>query len=429
MKVILSLLLAIIAYKTSAATINVTNSTVVPAQNIAVNVPNQILGAFETTVTDEPVVINLMIWRYLPKVGVSSLPPIYNIVIVDQNNTVIAGPVSSPDQLVFFTDRVVFPVGKSTYYLKGRLDSGFTNNQSFEFRTRPSVGWSYTIPFSGAGGLGEVSGSPVPLPDQDMALSTITAKRPSLRIRPDPAFQPQRIFGGRTGIVMGQFLFDASESSEDVRITSIQMSLTTSNVSAMDLTYCQLFDGTTVLNSGYNSIHPARQGTITFPFDTWVTIPKGTVKTLTLKGNTSWQIGNGTLSWSVASPQTVSTATGVQSSIVVSTSDEVNCAQSEVKPGGWALGKILWVRDVGPGDPLWVGSLQPGVMTASVASVEFDCDPALRYKIQASTDLKVWYDALGGAGFMQPDASNKIGCYTYFLKTNGLTNAFRAVAQ
>lgn len=141
-----------------------------------------------------------------------------------------------------------------------------------------------------------------------------------------------------------------------------------------------------------------------------------------------WGIDIGSVSWSATSPQQY-LGVGVISANAASLTVDTSALISETRPANWSEGKILWVRDIGPSDPLWVGPLQTGVMTVSVASVEFDCDPARRYKIQVTTDLKVWRDAIAGAGFMPTDASGKIGCYTYFTRTNGLTNVFRVIAE
>ena len=318
MKAILSLLLTFFAHGASAATISVTGSDAGPSQSVAVNVPNQVLGYFETDVTDEPVVINLSIWSYLPTVGVGSLPTITGMTIVDQNNTVVAGPVDSANQLVFFTDQVVFPVCKRTYHLKGRLPAGFTNNQSFAFRTRPSVGWSYTIPTTGMG-LGQNTSTPVAMPDQVIVLNTVTAKTAALAIGAN-LVGSQICVAGSMGKALFHVTLDTTSSSEDVLISSLPLNLSvTDGASPLSLTGCQLWDGTTALNTGSGIVNPSATGIVMFTLDQSLVVPKGVTKELVMVGNIS-PSATGVYTWSATTNQLTATgATSSQSALVTMT--------------------------------------------------------------------------------------------------------------
>lgn len=407
--------------------LKIRSSSLLVDANVSIGTPAQVLGGFDFVVSPaERISIPFL------DVGIESdfgeVSKITNLYIVDEQNTVLAGPVDvNTGELIsgkvgtaYFNDTITLNPGTNRLLIKGTIGSSFPNLCKIRLNIDPAplqpqgqtYGWKFLSTQRGP-----------------VFSSTMTARGPALRIRSDPAFQPQRVFGGRTAETLAQFVLDASQSSEDVRVPVLQLSLSVSNVSALHLTNCQLFDGAAAVTSGANLVNPTASGTITFTLGgSGLVIPKGTTKTLTLKANTVWQIGNGSISWSIA-PLQQYFGVGVISGNAVSLTTYVSDVRSETRSGGWTEGKILWIRDIGPGDPLWVGSLQTGVMTVSVASVEFDCDPALRYKIQVSTDLKIWRDALSGVGFMQPDASGKISCYSYFIKTNGLTNVFRAVGQ
>ena len=82
------------------STINVTagqfstiqNATSVGAQNIAVNVPNQPLGGFQTNLTGEAIQVQSLKVHFTSNVDIA---PLTNVSLVDQNGNVIAGPYNA----------------------------------------------------------------------------------------------------------------------------------------------------------------------------------------------------------------------------------------------------------------------------------------------------------------------------------------------
>ncbi|MEK9131652.1 MAG: hypothetical protein AAB447_01940 [Patescibacteria group bacterium] len=402
--------------------LKIRSSSLLVDANVSIGTPSQVLGGFDLVVSPaERISIPFL------DVGIESdfgeVSKITNLYIVDEQNTVLAGPVDvNTGELIsgkvgtaYFNDTITLNPGTNRLLIKGNIGSSFFNMGKIRLNIDPAplqpqgqtYGWKFLSTQRGP-----------------VFSSTMTARGPALRIRPDPAFQPQRVFGGRAGVVMGQFILDASQSSEDVRVPVLQLSLSVSNVYPLHLTNCRLFDGATAVTSSANLVNPSAPGVVTFTLDgSGLVVPKGTTKTLTLKTITMWGIDIGSVSWSATSPQQY-LGVGVISANAASLTVDTSALISETRPANWSEGKILWVKDIGPGDPLWVGA-----GPSTVASVEFDCDPARRYKIQVTTDLRVWRDAISGAGFMPTDASGKIGCYTYFTRTNGLTNVFRAVAE
>ena len=116
----------------------------VAAQNIAVNVPNQVLGGFETNFAGEAVSVQGM--TFTVSTSSASIGGVLTSVsIVDQNGVVVAGPVDASGagttQTLSFTDTVTFPVGKMVYTLKGKVSSTATNGAVITVATTPS-GWT-----------------------------------------------------------------------------------------------------------------------------------------------------------------------------------------------------------------------------------------------------------------------------------------------
>ena len=134
-------------------------------------------------------------------------------------------------------------------------------------------------------------------------MNAMTVKTAALAIGRASSPASQTVVAGGVGILMTNFELDATQSGEDVRLSSfpaiLDMAAGTNNLEGAPnyLTSCQLFDGTTALNTGSNVVNPSESATSsnssnTFTFSNPVTIAKGTVKTLGLKCNLSSSIPN-----------------------------------------------------------------------------------------------------------------------------------------
>ncbi len=270
-------------------TMNVTKANSVTAQNIAINLADQVLGGFDFDVKGEPITIATLRFSLAPNSGSSAdTADITNVKLVRADGTVVAGPVDAVaggTNAVVFTDTVTFNPGITTYKLIGKLGTDFTNNNTVTASTTPGSNWS-TI-------RGTVSNiSLTPTPSGAVIANTMTVKAAALSVSVSPIPSAQTIVAGLNGFNFGNFVFDASGSGEDVRTTSFQPQISFGQLNtADDLRACQLFDGATALNTGTNIVNPgnsvANQDNVTFTLDSGVIIPKGSVKTLALKCNVS----------------------------------------------------------------------------------------------------------------------------------------------
>ena len=101
----------------------------------------------------------------------------------------------------------------------------------------------------------------------------------------------QNVIAGTSAFTFANINIDASNSGEDVRVNSLKVSFAGS---ASDLSACQLYDGSTALNTGSNVLNSlSTSGANSLVFDNSLTISKGTVKTLALKCNISSGAQNG----------------------------------------------------------------------------------------------------------------------------------------
>jgi len=289
---------------------NISTSNAAPAQNIAVNTSNQPLGAFVVDVKGEAISVGRMGFdvNMLLSGAQSSddVDDITNITLVDQNGSVVAGPVdgtaadssyttgNGATGSFVFTDTVTFPVGANTYYLKGKIGTDVDNNTTIQASTTPSAD------FATVRGL-TTGKTIIPAPSSFLAFSIMTLKSGALTVSNLGQPAAQTIIAGGKGVEFARYSLDASASGEDVRVTTLPLDYST-NGTATDLTNCQLRDGTktgTSLTTGSNTKNPtAVSSTTTFTFDgTGLLITKGTTKTLSLTCDLKTGTSGSTYQW------------------------------------------------------------------------------------------------------------------------------------
>ena len=289
---------------------SIQKATSVAAANIALNVPNQVLGGFVTDIKGEAITVQSMTFTIATTGTWSSSGGITNITLVDSNGAVVAGPVEEATTCtsgctITFTDSVTFPIGAKTYTLKGKIPTGAPSGATVVVSATPAS-WSNIT--------GQTTGNTITLPSTAVAMNTMTVKGPALNVTVDSSPSAQSIVSGGQ-VLFTNYKFDASQSGEDIRTGSIPLQYSWVTAEPEQLTSCQLFDGATALNTGSNTVNPASTistaGDVTFTLDSQLVIPKGTIKTLALKCTVSTATSNNDkFNWGVNNPPT---ATGVAS--------------------------------------------------------------------------------------------------------------------
>ncbi len=306
-----------------ASVTTISKANEVPAQNVAINVPNQPLGGFVVDLKGEAMTVQSQVFYFNYSSGSASSNLLTNVTLVDQNGTVVAGPVdgvnvSGVAQKVTFTDSVTYKTGRGVYTLKGKLPSTVSGGVTIIASTTPSSDWSNI--------RGDVSGNTISLSTFSSAvtMNTMTIKAGSVSIGNASSPASQTIVSGGSSVLFTNFQFDATQSGEDVRFSSIPATLSFGGGAAVtELTGCQIFDGATALNTGSNTVNPSGStgSTQTFTLDNPVTVAKGTVKTLGVRCNISGSAtNNGTWAWDEGSASAY-TFTGATSGTTITGSD------------------------------------------------------------------------------------------------------------
>lgn len=274
------------------------NSTSVTAQNIATNVSNQALGGFDANFSGEPVTVQGLTVN-LSTTGLNGVSDLIRTVsIVDQNGSVIAGPVdatgATSTQTLTFSNSVTFPTGLHTYILKGTLPSDYPNGATVQASTNPSGSVGAGQPAAWTGVQGQITGNSLTLGVSTFTMNTMTVRGASLVVSASPSPVAQNVVAGGQQMLFTTVQLDASQSGEDVRLANIPVTITMTSNDAQYLSTCQVYNGTTALNTGSNVVNTFSvsgsgpyTATPTFTFDTPFTVTKGTVANLGVECNLS----------------------------------------------------------------------------------------------------------------------------------------------
>jgi len=291
---------------------SISNATEVASQNIAISVPSQVLGGFASNFTGEPVTVQTLVFDVATTSTacvVANGCLLQNVTLVDSNGAVVAGPVNATQgankQVITFSNSVTFPIGRKVYTLKATIPAGEVSGQTYIVSTNPSSSSYFgTV-------TGQTTGNTVSLAGAgSFNMNTVTVRGGALAITASPNPASQTIVAGGQNILFANVQFDASQSGDDVRLSSFPLNASGTGSHSM-LSACALWNGSTQLNTGSNTLNSVTPGSNTVTFNNPLIIPKGTVLTVGLTCNLSSSAT--TSSTFIFGVSGVPTATGVQS--------------------------------------------------------------------------------------------------------------------
>lgn len=309
------------------------SSTGAPTANITKGATGQLLGAFDFVVKGESVNVASIIVDF-DHTGIGSTSDITSVTLTKADGTVLAGPVNgadvtSPtahastldgarDGYASFSGTITFPVGTTQVLVKGNLNTDFASNDTFRVGFTDASTRVSSI-------TGVTTGNSITAtPASAIWGNTMTVKAGALTISVSGTPVAQTVIRGITGYTFANFVFDASASGEDVKVTSAAVQQIV-DAAANDnaVTNMQLWDGSTALNTGGNIQDPdggAATNSYTFTLDNPLVVTKGSQKSVALKGNIiPTATAAGTQRWGLASAAAVS-VTGVSTGSDISES-------------------------------------------------------------------------------------------------------------
>jgi hypothetical protein len=216
-----------------------------------------------------------------------------NVSLYNANGAVVAGPVDAVaegglNQKVTFSDTITYPLGKSTYTLKGKVAAATANGVTFIATTTPSTDWSSVT--------GQTTGNTITLPSSLVTMNTMTVQKASMAMTVSASPSARSVVAGAQGFEFARYNLDASQSGEDVKLTTFTGLLALTTVTASQLSSCNLYDGSTNVTDGTSVTLAAGDNSFTFN-NGGLIVTKGTMKTLSMKCNISAGVTSGDVKW------------------------------------------------------------------------------------------------------------------------------------
>jgi hypothetical protein len=214
----------------SRGTLNVSKTNTVQSTNIPEDSDDVEFGSWNFRVAGEPITISSLN-LHIDVTGDVQAADFTNMRLVDANGDAFTGTfdgVGAGDGSVTTTDSFTLPIGDNEVILVGSLNDDASSDDTVQF----SVDLSYE---AGLDATGDVTGDAITLetatayafPNARVTanLQTITDISLSVTTLPQPA--AQTIAGGTSDHLYATVRFDASNSSENIKVTAFEFSIVT----------------------------------------------------------------------------------------------------------------------------------------------------------------------------------------------------------
>ena len=315
----------------------ISKSNAVPAQNIAENVSDQPLGAFEADIKGEPISVQSSVFQFeINGAAGGDTADIDNVSLVNlTTGQTVAGPkdvtasATAATGTITFTDTITYPVGKNTYVLRGKLGTDFNENQTIIASTTPSIGWTSVT--------GQTTGNTITLTNGVVVMNTMTVKVATATVAVNSSISSQNVVVGTTNLTTVKLDLDATASGEDVRLNSFEITMDTPTETGGDSvpTNCFAYSAVgTRLNSSAVNPTEAEQ---TFTLTTALILKKGTIETISIKCDVpSGLTADNSFRWTLTGGTNVWTGVGATSgqSVTVGVKANGNGATWTLKSAG-----------------------------------------------------------------------------------------------
>lgn len=230
----------------SQGKLDVSKTNDVQAGNVAKNASGTKLGSWNFKVVGEPIDVRSLAFR-ITTTG-STLKPEHldSLTLYNKDGKALIGAVDGVGAVVASlgsatsTDSFTLPVGDNILTLKGKIDSSATANDTVAV----SIDMSYTAGFDarGVNSNETITLGTYATPNSAVAANTLTVKGSSLRVTTLSTPPATTFAAGTNDVVLAKVLLDASDSSEDVKVSQVKVTdVTGTTAKSIDVQNIRLF--------------------------------------------------------------------------------------------------------------------------------------------------------------------------------------------
>jgi len=227
----------------SEGRLTVSKTNDVPAGNIPEDSDGLELGSWNFKVQGEPITINTMVLR-LVGTGSTQSADVTSIVLYDAAGNALTGGVdgngAASTGYATSSDSFTLPVGDNVITAKGNLNSDPAIGDTLTL----SVDFSQTVQLDATG---QDSGEVIDIgtdatPQGYVQANALTIKAATLRVTNLSTPPSRTLAAGTNDVEFAHVLFDAADSSEDIKVTQVKVLDTTGAAApTIDLQNCRLF--------------------------------------------------------------------------------------------------------------------------------------------------------------------------------------------
>ncbi|MEW6610096.1 MAG: hypothetical protein AB1352_00490 [Patescibacteria group bacterium] len=275
-----------------------------PSNKVADGSTGQVLGIFNFEAKGEDISITSLGIKVTVSSSAANVSDVTNITLFDEAGLAVAGPVdpsgTTSDITATSTDTITVPIGSHKYTVKGDLSTDFAAADTIIVKIKPNDTTA----------KGVTTGKTVtPTPTTYQTSTTQTVQAGSLVANVATTPVAATVVAGTTGYTFANYVLDAQGSGEDIRVTQIKAAQhTTGSAYPALISGLKLYDGSSELVTSNDpdptSTTAAASATSTFTFVNALVVPKGTSKTITLKGNISKSVTSGTVKFGLQNDAT-----------------------------------------------------------------------------------------------------------------------------
>ena len=214
----------------SRGQLNVSKTNTIQAGNVSEDTNDLELGSWNFKVQGESMTIDTILFD-IDVTGTVQAADFTSLKLVDADGNSLTGATDGSgtgDGTVSFTDSFTLPIGDNEIKIVGNLNSDPANSDTVQF----AVDFS-TVSTSNLDATGDITGDAItiasyafPQAEVDANLITITDASLSVTTLPNPA--AQTIAAGITDHLYSKVRFDATDSSESIKVTAFEFYITAS---------------------------------------------------------------------------------------------------------------------------------------------------------------------------------------------------------